>query len=307
MVGYCEQPEFLNNVVLPLVGVSFSLMLALLALFYVASQFFKKAEYESFVSLELHQLLISALLIATIFSASYFSCVIAVGFAGDDMFAIGSRYLNYMSNDLSLRAVLFFEGLKMFAQYWGSMSFRWGLSVWGLSSSGFPSFIVIERVADFLLLLVTPFSASLMVQEIILQVIQGIAIPFVLPVGAVLRIFPPTRDAGSFLMASALGFSIIYPFTYVMHQSIVPNMVKNAMGEEGFEQVLVDRGQSDLWVFSPIYKGYGYLFDVDNMIYKPVIAISFLLLQALFLPALSMILTISFIKGIAKFFSQKMG
>ncbi len=304
MAGYCEAPDFLNNVVLPLVGVSFSLMLALLALFYMASQFFRKAEYESFVSLELHQLLISALLIITIFSASYFSCIVAVGFAGDDMFAIGSRYLNFISNDLSLRAVLFFEGVKMFAQYWGSMSFRWGISVWGMSMSGFPSFIVIERVADFLLLLVTPFSASIMVQEIILQVIQGIAIPFVLPVGAVLRIFPPTRDAGSFLMASALGFSVIYPFTYVMHQSIVPNMVKDAMGDRGFDQVLVEMGDGDFSVFSITSLG---RLEADSMFYEPLVAISFLLLQALFLPALSMILTISFIKGTAKFFSQKLG
>jgi len=304
MVAYCEHPDFLNNVVLPLVGVSFSLMILLLALFWMAAQFFRKAEYESFVSLEMHQLLVSALLVMFIFGAAYFSCEVAAGFAGGDMFEISSSYLSSINNDIAVRAVLYMEGLKMFSQYWGSMSFRWGASAWGVGAAGFPSFIVIERVADFLLMLITPFAASLMVQQIILETIKGTAIAFVLPVGAVLRIFPPTRDAGSFLMASALGFQIIYPFTYVMQSNIVPKIYEGVLGEKTLDEIYRERGWEEFSLIAIFEKG---LFDLQQMLVAPVRSLSILLLQALFLPALSMILTISFIKGTAKFFSQKLG
>lgn len=304
MVAYCEHPEFLNSVVLPFVGVSISLMILLLSLFYMAAQLFKKPEYESFVSLEMHQLLVSVLLALFIFGAAYFSCELAAGFAGGDMFEISSSYLSSVSNGIAVQAVLSMEGLKMFSQYWGSMSFRWGASVWGVGAPGFPSFIVIERVADFLLMLITPFAASLMVQQIILEVIKGTAIAFVLPVGAVLRIFPPTREAGSFLMASALGFQIIYPFTYVMQSNIVPKIYEEVMGQKSMEEIFRQRGWEEFSFVAIFEKG---LFNVQQMLVSPLRALSILLLQALFLPALSMILTISFIKGTAKFLSQKLG
>jgi len=284
--------------------VSLSLMVLLLALFWMIAQFLRKAEYESFVSIESYQLVVSALLLITVFGASAFSCQLSELFAGGDPFEIGTTYLNVLSNHVMIKAVVALEATKSFAQFWGSMSFRWGLSVWGVGVPGFPSFILIERVVDFILMLITPFTASLMVQQIILETIKGIAIPFVLPAGAVLRIFPPTRDAGSFLMASAISFQIIYPYTYVIHKDIVDRQIASAGLEKTFSQQLRDVGHENLSVFAITEQG---LFDVDAMLFSPFQAISFLLLQALFLPALSMIITIAFIKGLTKFFSQKLG
>ena len=302
--SYCLENSDMVNTVASMAGVSLALMALMLALFWMISQFLRKAEYESYVSIESYQLIVSVLMLITVFGAATFSCQMSEWFAGGDPFEIGTDYLNTLSNYVMIKAVVALESTKAFAQFWGSMSFRWGLSVWGVGVPGFPSFILIERVVDFILMLITPFTASLMVQQIILETIRGLAIPFVLPAGAVLRIFPPTRDAGSFLMASAICFQIVYPFTYVIHKEIVEKQIAEAGLEKTFSAQLKDLGHERLSVFSITEQG---LFDVDAMLFSPFTAISFLLLQALFLPALSMIITIAFIKGLTKFFSQKLG
>jgi len=298
--SYCQQPGDM----LSLIGVSFALMILLLSLFWMAAQLFKRPEYEGFVSIEIHQLVVSAILTVTIFAATLFSCELAVAFAGSDPFTLATGYLNYVSNNIALKAVLSLEALKMFAQYWGSMSFRWGLTVWGIASPSFPSFIIVERLTDFLLMLVTPFTASLMVQQIILEVIKGIAVAFILPAGLVLRMFPPTRGAGSFLIAAAIGFEIIYPFTYIMHRQIAYELMKEAELEKTMAGLLEEsqlvQGTDITGISMALF------FDMKTMLWSPIDALGFLLLQALFLPALSITLTVSFIKGLAKFLSQKM-
>ncbi|MFA6489066.1 MAG: hypothetical protein WCT52_00110 [Candidatus Micrarchaeia archaeon] len=303
-VAYCVSPQAVLELAFQIMGISFALMIAMLSLFWMASQFFRRAEYEGLVSIETHQLIVSAILLATVFGATIFSCQLSVAFAGDDPFVIGTSYLSHISNNIALKAVLSLEATKAFSQYWGSMSFRWGLTVWGVATPAFPSFIIIERVVDFILMLITPFVASLMVQQVILEVIKGTAVAFILPAGVVLRMFPPTRNAGSFLMATAIGFQILYPYTYVMHRQIVYELEKNAgldtVMENLFNEENLDEG---LWPWAVFSQGF---FDIKTMLLHPVDALGFLLLQALFLPALSITLTVSFIKGLSKFMSQKL-
>lgn len=301
----CVNPGFLSDIVLPMVGTSLALMALLLALFWMAAQFFRKPEYESFVSIEIYQLVISAVLLSVIFGFACFSSQLSDSFAGGDTFDIARSYLSQISNGVALKTVLALEAGKLFAQYWGSLSFRWGLSVWGIMVPGFPSMVLIERVIDFLLLLTLPFMASLMVQMAGLEIIRGIMLPFVLPAGAVLRIFPPTRDAGTFLMASAIGFQIVFPYTYVMHSAIVTSMMEKDFqnNPESMEELLSGTGYGGLMEWNIDFG----LFDSSRLLFGPLRAMSYLLLQALFLPALSMILTVAFIKNLAKFLSQKMG
>jgi len=301
---YCHQPDAVIALITQIIGVSFMTMVLLLSLFWMAAQFFKRPEYESFVSVEVHQLLVSAILFVTIFGAVLFSCELSVMFSGGDPFDLSTSYLNNISNNVALHAVLKLEATKALAQYWGSMTFRWGLTVWGVATPAFPSFIMVERIVDFLLMLITPFTASLMTQEIILETIKGIAVPFILPAGLVLRMYPPTRGAGSFLLAAAIGFGIVYPYTYVMHKAIVEQMMDSTDMKQTMQGLFGEDSLKDgLWPWAVFSNG---LFDIKTMLFNPIDVTGFLLLQALFLPALSITITVSFIKGMAKFFSQKL-
>lgn len=299
-----QNPEMFSEVIVPTVATAVGLMVFMLALFYMAAAFFRKPEYESFVSLEMHQVLVSVLLFLFVFGAAGFACEASMSLAGGDMWSVGRDYLNTISNQVALPALVQLEISKMVAQYWGSLSFRWGLAVWGTLVPGFPAFILVERVIDFLLMLLTPFVASLMAQEIGLEVLRATAIPLLLPAGVVLRIFPPTRDAGSFLIASSLAFGIVFPYTYVMHSRIMNELLSieqgnqetldKVVGEEyGLENLSYSINEGNLW-------------SLDGMLLKPLRALSYLVMQAVFLPALSMALTIAFIKGTAKFMSQKL-
>jgi len=306
MAPICTDPTYLASTIGTAIGVSFATIILFLSLAYMAAALFKKPEYEGYVSIEMHQLLISALLFVTIFSSSCFASEMAERFAGADPFTVGRNFLNYMSNTVALKAVLSLETTKMIAQYLGSISFRFGLNVWGMKWVAFPTMPVIERVADFLLMLTMPFVSSLIVQMLILETIRGIMLPFVLPAGLVLRMFSPTREAGAFLMAAAIGFQIVFPFTYVMHSNLMDKMIVSEFGgNSAFDALLQDDPSLQQFTITAMFDSS--LYDINKLLLHPLAAVSFVVFAAIFLPSLSMVLTIAFIKGTAKFISQKMG
>ena len=300
---YCTSPDFITGLVGPIVLTSVVLMVSLLAIFWMAAQFFKRQEYEGFVSIEIYQLAVSVIIFITVFGASCFAAQMADTFAGRDQFEIGRQYLSYITNDVIMPNVLELEALKLDAQWHGDVKARWGPGPWAVVVPLFPVFIMVERVVDFLLLFISPFIASLMAQMAVLEIIRGIALPFVLPAGVVLRIFPPTRDAGAFLIASAIGFEIIFPFTYVMHNNIVRAMVDEKQTAADFNSVMASAGGTNVVAFMTENGA----FDIQEKFIHPLEYLSYLLLQALFLPALSITLTVAFIKGTTKFISQKLG
>jgi len=295
--------EDLVSLLSPMVGTAAATMVLMLALFYMAAQFFKKPEYEAFVSIEMYQLGLSVFLFAVIFSSSCFAEQIVQSFVGNgkDAFEVASEYLQYMSHDISLAAVEKLQALLLLSQWASSVTLRFGASVWGISFPAFPALAVVERTVEFILMLATPFTASLMVQQVGLQIIAGTMLPFVLPMGTVLRMFPPTRDAGAFLMASALGFSLVFPYTYVMHNAIVRGLLSDAYGsQDEFSAAMANYNAGNV---SSYISDYG-IFNPWNMFWQPLVGISFLLLQAIFLPALSITLTVAFIKGFNKFIGK---
>ena len=289
-----------------MVGTAALTVVFLLALFYMAAQFFRKPEYEAFVSIEIYQLMVSLVLFGTIFLSSCFADGMVKSFigTGQDAFQVSQGYLQYMSNDIALGAVKKLQTLAILSQWAGSVTMRFGASVWGVVIPAFPSFTVIERTVEFLLMLVSPFTASLMVQQIGLQVIQGIMFPFVLPMGVVLRMFAPTRDAGAFFISTALAFQLVFPFTYYMHKTIVQDILipKTLLANNPSFQSFMS-GYPALYS----YIGESGLFDPQSMLFHPLYMLSFLLLQAIFLPSLSMVLTVAFIKAFNKFITQKFG
>jgi hypothetical protein len=287
-----------------MVATGLATMVLVIAFAYMAAQFFRRPEYESFATMELYQVGVSAVMFAVIFSSSCFVSEISDALAGGDMFDLARGYLDYLVNQIALPAVLRLQGTLFAAQWISSLSMRFGASVWGIMFPAFPSFVLIERTIEFLLVLITPFTSSLIVQMAILEFVRGTMIPFVLPAGVILRIFPPTREAGAFMIAVALGFQIVFPFTYVMHGNIVavlindtthiPQDMSTYMNAHGFGLVASTITETGL-------------FDPMGMIFHPLYYLSYILLQALFLPALSMTITVAFIKSMTKFISQKLG
>lgn len=317
LAGICSDPSFLSGTIATMAATSLALMAVLLALFYMAAQLFKKQEYEAFVSIEMHQLLVSVLIFLFVFGAACTASQIADSFAGGDQFTIARDYLHYISNEVALPTLVSLEKMKIYMQWFGSLSMRWGLTVWGAVLPAFPSFILLERVLEFVLMLLAPFVSSLTVQEIGLEIIQATMLPYVLPAGVVLRIFPPTRDAGSFLIVTAIAFQIVFPYTYVMHSEIVSLMMAEDTNDPYYELsqdypsllTYVDDQQSGGAMSlgsSSISEFYTNIMSLPYQLLHSIDNIAYIVFQAVFLPALSITLTIAFIKGTLKFVSQKL-
>ncbi|MFA4982737.1 MAG: hypothetical protein WC588_00825 [Candidatus Micrarchaeia archaeon] len=292
----------IGDVALSLFAVSIAVMASIIALAYMASQFFRKPEYEGFVTLEIYQLIVSVLLFVSIGGVAVFANSLMYAFSGSDPINTGRAYLSYVSEQIALPVMVGFETLKLAMQFIGSISMRWGASVWGVVMVPFGACQVLEKVADVVLMISVPFISSLQVQMVILEMIEGLALSFVLPAGALLRIFPPTRDAGTFLMCSALAALTVYPFTYVMHDKIVRVMVSGESENPTANDMLQSQNPGFARVMSA-----SWAIDPEKMLFRPLRLLSYLVLQGAFLPALSMVITISFIKGTTKFVSQKFG
>lgn len=56
----------------------------------------------------------------------------------------------------------------------------------------------------------------------VMRFVQATALSVFLPLGIVLRQFPPTRGSGAFIIAFSLGFYIVFPFAYLLAVNVAP-------------------------------------------------------------------------------------
>lgn len=59
----------------------------------------------------------------------------------------------------------------------------------------------------------------------IMRFIEATALTIFLPLGIVMRQFPPTRGSGAFIIAFALGFYFIFPLSYVLAVNMAPQTI----------------------------------------------------------------------------------
>jgi hypothetical protein len=198
------------------------------------------------------------------------------------------------------------EGYKMALQYLAGMKSRYYASAWGFAFPTYPGLDVLERAVDVLQMIIIPFTSSLYVQSIGLDIIRAAAMSLLMPAGILLRLFPPTRNAAGFMIASALGLYFVLPFSYIIGKEIVEPMYAKEFGRGmctqdsspyplGFSgTMIVNRISLEL------------LPSISRDMLKFTQSLSYLALQSVFLPSLSMIITVTFIRTAVRFFGQAM-
>jgi len=199
------------------------------SLLYFFIQILGGGEYEQQLKGELYQIAVTIVWGMAIFGAAAIVNTALQLYAGGDLFDISGTYMARV-NCLSVSAVIKLEGLKMLMQYFAGLMAKYYAGAWGFKIPAVPGAEVMERAISIIQMLITPFSASLMVQQIGLQVIKATALVFLLPTGLLLRLAPPTREAGSFLMASAFAFYFVFPFTYVINAAVMDQLYFNQYG-----------------------------------------------------------------------------
>jgi len=291
---------------IPLLSLGMVTMAFAAALIFMLAQILKAGEWEMQAKSELYQVFVTAIWGLVIFASAVSVDQITTAYAGGTMFDASHAYLSSVIC-LSTTAAMQMEGYKIGLQYFSGMKSRYYAGPWGFSFPTYPGFEVIERAVDLVQMFIIPFTSSLYVQVIGLDVIHAAAITVLLPAAVLLRLFPPTREAAGFLMATAFALYFILPFTYLIHKEVMePLYLKeygHAMcsGEEASSVVSADPTN----LFSAMTSRLRPDRVAADLLKYPTL-ISYIAIQSVFLPALSMILVVTFIRSATKFFSQGM-
>ena len=129
---------------------------------------------------------------------------------------------------------------------------------------------------DAIVNMLMPLIASLSAQQLILRAVQNLIIPVFLPFAFVLRVFSQTRTVGDYMIAICLGLSVVLPLTYVMNIIIADTIDLSTL-------------------ISPYMAS-----DPD----LKLVQVTSLIPQALFLPNLTIVVTVSFIMSFSKLLSR---
>lgn len=312
----------------PMIGIVGMIVLVIILLTYLASRVFKVPEWEAYLHIELSELMKSALIL--VLAILFFEGMNTVAEAwlgvepGETISTASSRFLNEMMNEGVLRGMIDSFRLQTCLSIWNMFQRRIGEFVLTVAYKLFPgidSFLSILNVVGFGF---TAVYGSLAVQLLAMQFIDATMATFFLPAGIILRFFPPTREAGVFLIAFAIGFGVIFPATYVIHANVmrdlgisvynapsanilllcgakfpvagligaqIINRIPSGLVQAGFA---LAAGEAGMNLLSPLE-------------FMPILnAFAGLSLPGLFFPALSTTVTIAFINAMSKFLLAKM-
>lgn len=320
-----------------IISLAMTFLFTVILITYLVSKIFKVPEWEAYLSVELSNLL-----------NSYLVIFFAVGF-----FIVGDAIAMSLSSPSATtytsppQAALFFlrnkaapevlEGLfdifkiQACASILSTFARRMGEFVLTNVYKLFPgadTFVSISNVVGYGLVAIY---GSVSAQVTLLAIAEATIKKFFLPAGLVLRFFPPTRDAGSFLIALSIGFYIIFPMSYLINDAVLTH----ELNVDKYETPTVLIGM----VCGPLnWATFGYAFNPNNFIFgsklmktlglgvifnkiisegaingllvmyqfMPILkTLSKLTLVAIFLPAFSIIITIAFINATTKFLIAK--
>ncbi|MFH1221899.1 MAG: hypothetical protein V1492_02325 [Candidatus Micrarchaeota archaeon] len=293
---------------------------------YLASKVLRIPEWEAYLTIELSDLVTSFMIV-----------LVVVG-----IFTVGDQFaLSLIKSDAksTTEAAIHVMGgiirnvengrndaytIQMCTSILSTFHKRTGESVLNITYKIFPGVDIFSTLAGMLATGFIMLEASLKAQLLLLQLIQALALPLLLPAGIILRFFPPTKEAGAFILALMIGFYVIFPLTYLINNAAFedigikyqpPSALKAMIcGADLFAATLpvmlvpklIGVFSSKLAVTSTLFLGPLFnegtllLFKVSEFM---VIVDSFTVLSlfGFFAPSISMVFTVAFINAMTKF------
>ncbi|MEM4389374.1 MAG: hypothetical protein QXG98_01810 [Candidatus Micrarchaeia archaeon] len=288
-----EEPELYGLVFVALVGVLFAI-----AIGYMAAQLFRRPDWEAMVRVELTQTLLGASMIFIAVWLSAFSCSISYELAGGDTFAKANAYLAGLTYGEMIPAIM-----RLYDKAWQAEK----LTAWIIGISSCMSGVCFQPYAGYSMVsynlgtvagLLAPIVTSLMVQMLALQFIQQFAFVYLLPLGLLLKAVPFTREAGAFLIALAIGLYVVLPLTYIFNARVMADIGPS-----------ITAGSYCALKAGPGDKPGGQALDstlegVGGLCSTVIAVVGKILPQAVFLPALNIVITLAFTRTMARIFTR---
>ena len=288
MYGCSVSEDYLSWV--PLMGMLLVMSYLIVALAYMMSQFFRRPDWAVWAKTQLWQTISACILVGILLSLVTTTCLISENIAGGDPFVIADRYLHNTIWNRMVPAVdnlfrLSFKAQKLSAFTIGLVSCSMGVCWQPFAGAGTLSYNFETMAA-----LITPFGASLLFQKLFLFFARDIAFTIILPIGLILKVFPFTRQAGAFMIAAALAFYAVFPLTYVFNQMIMKEVTQDPLVAG--------------WCSSDIVGFGGGAAGLGTATCQSLSTLGQVLPQAVFLPALNMVIVISFLQSVAKILAR---
>ena len=323
----------LYNYRLVIISVTF-FVTAFILITYLLSKTFKVPEWEAYLNIELSNLMTSFLV--AIFVIGLFSVgdVVAAAYSPPECGAVTSPptaaicYMRDHVADSVLRGLFDVYQIQACTSILSTFSRRIGEYVLTQTFKVFPGMDTFVSITNVLGMGLVTIYGSVSAQIAFMYFIDGTVTNFFLPAGLILRFFPPTRDSGAFLIALAFGFQVIFPVTYQINAGIYEELGgTDYQSPSALIWSLCGPFKYGVWGFllnpaaNPIFKLPGgmvigtalsrivsesFLNAVSMSEFIPIMQnLAKLSLFAIFLPTLSMTITIAFINAMTKFLVGK--
>ncbi len=302
---------------------------------YLAAKLFKVPEWEAYLNIELGNLVTSLLLI--VFVAGFFAAskAVAIGITGADSPPQAAIEVLAKITDNVQRGIRDVFAIQACTSVLGTFQKRIGEAVLTPTFRVFPGIYTFASITNVLRLGFVMTFGSLSAQIAVLTFIDSIVEVFLLPAGLVLRFFPPTKEAGAFLIAMSIGFYIIFPLIYSVNFQVLtelrleeyksptllisslcglsyvyfstPSVVLGALAQSSVFRVAgLSTGASLLSAQFALIFNEAFINFLNMSMFIPILkAVARLSLLALFAPSVSMIFTIAFINAFTKFLVAK--
>lgn len=217
--------------------ISFVIMLFVIITFFI-SKVFKVTELDAYLNLELNELINSFLIM--IFAIAFFisADAIAIGLVADylpgqtilNQNTAGLRATDVASIIIQKNAIDVQNGMEdvftiqVCLSILNTLQRRLGEQVLTITYKLFPAIDSIVSIMNIVGYGLVTVLTSLKAQLILMDFVNGTMGAFFLPAGIILRFFPPTREAGVFLIALAIGFQVIFPLVYVINERVTQDL-----------------------------------------------------------------------------------
>lgn len=243
---------------------------------FMLSRLLGKKDWEAIAKSELYQVGIATIWIIIIAAAATTTCSVSCSITSDNSpFTTATTYLATVNAGLEQNS----QNLINIAE---AIRIKSALNI-GLTETFVAPWngcnIVAGNYQTFSAIL-SPFIGSLILQELALVMINNIAFTLLLPIGMIMRLIPFLRESGSFLIALSFALYIVLPLTYVMADKATAGITTTIVqGSNAYN--CVNPGEA-----------LGIMQTVGTA-----------LPQALFFPALSIIITIAAARSLSKVFN----
>ena len=255
-------------------GIAVTLLLGI-SIGFMVSRALGRRDWEAMMRMEFYHLSIAVIWLVIIAAVANVTCSVACSVTNEESpFTSAINYAGQVNGDLQSFSNQLFDKAK-------NIRIESAVALQILDAQIMP-WAGCENIANTyenFAFLLTPFVASMIVQQYALIFISQIAFQLLLPVGIVMKLIPGLRESASYVIGMAFALYIILPLTYVV--------AEQAMEGVTIVPISTDAGGDCVSVG-----------DVDMIMQN----IGKLLPQAVFFPALSSIITIAAARAFSEIF-----